>query len=166
MEVCWPEMPSYAHTRNFFVFSQEIITLISSLHSRLLFRRRLIRVTMCVHRNFYQRLNKNELLHRRSLKWKWTADGRGFDPPVRQHGDWSWKQKFAEFLGGFSRSFFAKSRGEKNCLHKLTRNLSAFSPRKFAFKNFCSRIEREKRACFLGWSVNTHIEKVKQQFLH
>ena len=40
---------------------------------------------MCVHRNFYQRLNKNELLHRRSLKLKWTADGRGFDPWVRQH---------------------------------------------------------------------------------
>ena len=32
------------HTRHFFDYSQEIITKISSLHSRLIFRRRLIRV--------------------------------------------------------------------------------------------------------------------------
>ena len=34
----------HAHTRYFFGYSHEIITKISSLHSRLIFRRRLIRV--------------------------------------------------------------------------------------------------------------------------
>ena len=66
-------------------------------------------------------------------------------------------RKFAEFLGEFSRSFSAKSLGEKkNGLRELTRNLAEFSPRKFAFENFCSRCERENKAFFLGWSVNSH----------
>ena len=59
-------------------------------------------------------------------------------------------QKFAEKLRESSRSFSAKSRGEKNGLRELTRNLAEFSPRKFAFENFCSWSEREKRAFFLG----------------
>ena len=46
------------------------------------------------------------------------------------------------------------SRRKKNGLRKLTRKLAEFSPRKFAFENFCSRSEREKRAFFLGWSVD------------
>ena len=44
MKVCWPEMPAHAHTRHFFGYSQEIITKISSLHFRLIFRWHLIRV--------------------------------------------------------------------------------------------------------------------------
>ena len=56
---------------------------------------------------------------------------------------------FAEFLGEFSCSFSAKSRGEKNGLRELTRNLAEFSPQKFAFENFCSRSKCEKRAFFL-----------------
>ena len=48
------------------------------------------------------------------------------------------------------RSFSAKYRGEKNGLCELTRNLAGFSPRKFAFENFCSRSEHKKRAFFLG----------------
>ena len=44
-----------------------------------------------------------------------------------------------------------KCRGEKkNGLCELTRNLMEFSLRKFAFENFCSRSELEKRAFFLG----------------
>ena len=38
----------------------------------------------------------------------------------------------------------------KNGLRELTRNRAEFSPRKFAFENFCSRSEREIRAFFLG----------------
>ena len=85
MKICRPEMPALAHTRHVFGYSQEIMSKISSLHSRLIFRRRLIRVTVCVHRNFYQRLKKMNYYTRHSLKWKWTADGPGFDPRVRQH---------------------------------------------------------------------------------
>ena len=59
-------------------------------------------------------------------------------------------EKFAEFLREFSWSFSAKSRGEKNGLRELTRNLAEFSPREFAFENFCSRSEREKKSFFLG----------------
>ena len=59
-------------------------------------------------------------------------------------------RNFAEFLREFSRSVSAKYRGEKKGLRELTRNLAEFSPRKFAFENFCSRSEREKRAFFLG----------------
>ena len=87
MKICWREMPAHAYTRHFFGYSQESITKISSLHSRLIFRRRLIGSTVCVHKNFYQIFKKNELLHPTPLKmkWKWAADGRGFDPRVRQH---------------------------------------------------------------------------------
>ena len=56
-----------------------------------------------------------------------------------------WLRVFAEFLREISR--------RKNGLRELTRNLAEFSPRKFAFENFCSQSEREKRAFFLGWSV-------------
>ena len=39
--------------------------------------------------NFYQRLKKKKkkmnYYTRRPLKWKWTVDGRGFDPRVRQN---------------------------------------------------------------------------------
>ena len=44
-------------------------------------------VTVCVHRNFYQRLKKKKMNYhtRRPLKWKWTADSHGFDPRDRQH---------------------------------------------------------------------------------
>ena len=59
-------------------------------------------------------------------------------------------RNFAEKLRESSRSVSAKSRGEKNGLRELMRNLAEFSPRKFAFENFCSRSEREKRALFLG----------------
>ena len=38
---------------------------------------------------------------------------------------------------------------KKNGLREPTRNLVEFSPRKFAFENFCSRSEREK-SFFLG----------------
>ena len=33
----------------------------------------------------------------------------------------------------------------KNGLCELTRNLAEFSPQKFAFENFCSSSEREKK---------------------
>ena len=52
-------------------------------------------------------------------------------------------EKFAEFLRGISWR-------KKNGLCELTRNFAEFSPRKFAFENFCSRSEREKRAFLLG----------------
>ena len=67
-------------------------------------------------------------------------------------------QKFADFLREFSRSFSAKSHGEINGLREHPRNLAEFSPRKFAFENFCSWSEREKRAFFLGWSVTVFSE--------
>ena len=56
-------------------------------------------------------------------------------------------------------SFREISRRKKNGLRELTRNLAEFSPRnlaefsprKFAFENFCSRSEREKRG-FFSWA--------------
>ena len=55
-----------AHTRHSFGYSQEIITKISSLHSRLIFRLRLIRVYSAC-----QRFKKKyELLHPTPLKMK------------------------------------------------------------------------------------------------
>ena len=51
------------------------------------------------------------------------------------------------FRGVYARKFAEK---KKKGLHELTRNLAEFCPRKFAFENFCSRSERERRAFFLG----------------
>ena len=51
-------------------------------------------------------------------------------------------------LATFLRIFSANSRGEQNGLRELTRNLAEFSPRKFAFENFCSGSEPEKRFFF------------------
>ena len=67
-------------------------------------------------------------------------------------------RNLAEKFRESSRSFSASFRGvsprhlaeKKNGLRELTRNLAEFSPRKFAFENFCSRSEREKGAFFLG----------------
>ena len=59
-------LPAHAHTRHFFGYSQEIITKIYSLHARLIFRRRLIRVC----RGISVKDLKNELLHPTPLKMK------------------------------------------------------------------------------------------------
>ena len=69
----------------------------------------------------------------------------------------------AEKLRESSQSFSASFRGvssrnvaeKKIGLRELTQNLAEFCQRKFAFENFCSRSEREKRALFLGWSVHS-----------
>ena len=63
-------------------------------------------------------------------------------------------RNFAMFLREFSTrknsgSFSAKTCGEKNDLREHTRNLAKFFPQKFAFENFCSWSEREKRVFFL-----------------
>ena len=58
--------------------------------------------------------------------------------------------KLAEFLREFSRS------SPRNLAEKKWSAWAfayEFSPRKFAYENFFSRSEREKRAFFLGWSV-------------
>ena len=56
------------------------------MHSRLIFRRRLIKVySVYFIGNSIKDLKKMNNYTRRPLKWKWTADGRGFDPRVRQH---------------------------------------------------------------------------------
>ena len=51
-------------------------------------------------------------------------------------------RNFAEKLREFSR--------RKKRSARFYANLAEFSPRKFAFKNFCSQCEREKRVFFLG----------------
>ena len=48
---------------------------------------------------------------------------------------------------GVSPRVFAE---KKSGLRELTRNLEEFSPRKFAFENFCSRSEREEQ--FFSWA--------------
>ena len=53
----------------------------------------------------------------------------------------------ASFRGVSPRNFAEKKSG----LRELTRNLAEFSPRKFAFENFCSRREREKKS-FFSWA--------------
>ena len=61
---------------------------------------------------------------------------------------------FAEYLRDIPwRNSFRGEKKKKNDLRKLTRNLAEFSPRKFAFENFCSRSERKKRAFSFGLSV-------------
>ena len=58
---------------------------------------------MCVHRNFYQRLNKNELLHRRSLKMKMDCGGswaRSSGPATFFRGDWSWNHFYGHYFPG------------------------------------------------------------------
>ena len=78
------------------------------------------------------------------IKWIWTADCRGFDRRV-------WQHSVVEIGHGIisTRDFAEK----KNGLCELKRNIAEFSPRKFAFENFCLGSEHEKRAFFLGWSV-------------
>ena len=49
-------LPAHAHTRHFFGYSQEIITKISSLHARLIFRRRLIRVYSACSEEFLSKI--------------------------------------------------------------------------------------------------------------
>ena len=57
-------------------------------------------------------------------------------------------------MAGFLREFSQDFAEKKNGLREFTRNLAEYYPRKFAFENFCSQSEREKRAFFLGWSVS------------
>ena len=54
--------------------------------------------------------------------------------------------------GVSARKFAEKLReSSPRCFRGVSpRNLAELSPRKFAFENFCSRSEREKRAFFLG----------------
>ena len=67
-------------------------------------------------------------------------------------------RNFAKKLRERSRSISASFNGvsprnlaeKKNGLRELMRNLAEFSPRKFAFKNFCSQSEREKESFFRG----------------
>ena len=83
-------------------YSQEVITKISSLHSRLIFRRCLIRVTVCVHRNFYQRL-KNELLHPTPLKMEMDCGRllvRSSGPATFFRGDWSCIRFYGQYFTG------------------------------------------------------------------
>ena len=56
------------------------------------------------------------------------------------------RRNSASFRGVSARSFAEKTKG----LRELMRNLAEFSPRKFAFENFCSRSEREEKAFGVG----------------
>ena len=78
-------MPAIAHTRHFFGYSQQIITKISSLHSRLIFRRRLTGSTVCVHRNSYQRFKKMNYYTRRPLNENGLRTVAGSILGVRRH---------------------------------------------------------------------------------
>ena len=63
-------------------------------------------------------------------------------------------EKLRESLRGVSATFREVSpqtlAENKNGLHELTRNLAEFSPGTFAFENFFSRSEREKKS-FFSW---------------
>ena len=61
-------------------------------------------------------------------------------------------RNFAEYIKLNSWSFSAKTRGDKNGLRELTRNLAEFSPGKFAFENFCSQCVNAKKVFFL-WLI-------------
>ena len=59
-------------------------------------------------------------------------------------------RNFAEFLREMSRSFSAKIRGENPWRNRW---FLFFSAKKFISRKGCSAAKREKRAFFLGWSV-------------
>ena len=102
MKICWPEMSAHAHIRHFFGYYQEITTKISSSHSRLIFRRRLIASTVCVHKNFCQRL-KNELLHSTPHKMKMGCGRsrvRSSGPGTFFRGDCSWNYFYGYYFPG------------------------------------------------------------------
>ena len=197
--------------------TQDIITKLSSLHSRLIFRRRLIRVCSVCSHEFLSKIKKHELLHPTPLKMKRDCGRsrvRSSGPLTFFRWDWSWNHyyghsfpsadssravvnywrkdvhlvlvslprnsvvrltdrldmtivvewdvkpqmkqnknlngyRFMKWLRELSQNICAKLREmsrRKKGLRELTRNLAEFSPRKFAFENFCSRSEREKRA--------------------
>ena len=66
---------------------------------------------------------------------------------------------------------------KNNGLRELTRNIAEFPLRKFAFENFCSRNEREKKSFFLGqictylpnatngFSVTAHAQLIFEKLL-
>ena len=70
MNICWPEMPAHAHTGHLFGYSQEIMTKKSSLPSRLILRRCLIRVYSVCSQEFLSKIKTNELLYPKLLKLK------------------------------------------------------------------------------------------------
>ena len=55
------------------------------------------------------------------------------------------------------RGVFPRNLAEKeNDMRELTRNLAEFSPRKFAFENFCSRsvhLYKKCKSCLAGFTV-------------
>ena len=55
------------------------------------------------------------------------------------------------FRGVSARNFAEFLAEKKKGLRELTRNLAEFSLRKFAFENFCSRSEREKKEAY-SWA--------------
>ena len=135
MKICWPEMTVHAYTWHFFGYSQEIITKKSSFPSRLILRRHMIRVySVCSQKFLSEIFKKNELLHPMPHKMKMDC---GWSR-VRFSG-------WATFFHGDLQSFCMSNSRRKNGLCELTRNLAEFSPQKFAFENFCSSSEREKK---------------------
>ena len=85
-------MPAHAKTWHFFGYSQEIITKSSSLHSRLIFRRRLIMAYSVCSYEFLSKIKKNKLLHPTPPKMKMDCGRsrvRSSGPATFFRGDWS-----------------------------------------------------------------------------
>ena len=103
MKIRWPEMPAHALTRYFLGYSQEIITkflvCILASYSDGVWSGSAV----CVHWNFYQRLNKNELLHPTPLKMKmdcgWSRV-RSSGPATFFGGGWSRNHFYGHYFPG------------------------------------------------------------------
>ena len=89
-KICWPKMPVHAHTRHFFGYSQEIITKISSLHSRLIFRRRLIRVYRVWSHEFLSKIKTKMNYYTRMKMYCGRSQVRSSGPAILFREDWSW----------------------------------------------------------------------------
>ena len=96
-------MPAHAHTRHFFGYSQEITSKSSSLQTRLIFRRRLIRAYGVCSYEFLTKIKKNELLHPTALKMKMDCGRsrvRSSDPATFFRGYWSWNHFYGHYFHG------------------------------------------------------------------
>ena len=97
-------MPAHANTLHFFGYSQEFITKISNLYSRLIFRRRLIRVYSLCSKEFLSKIKKkNELLHPMPLKMKiecGRSRNRSSGPATFFRADWSWNHFYGYYFPG------------------------------------------------------------------
>ena len=79
------------------------MTKISSLHSGLIFRRRLIRIYNVCSYEFLSKIKTNELLHPTPLKMKmdcgrWQVRSSGQATFFR--GDWSWNHFYGHYFPG------------------------------------------------------------------